>query len=158
MFVLELLGTLSLRSDVGPVPVPAQQRRPLGLLAIVALGGRNGASRDRVEAYLWPESGGSAARHSLDQTVYAIRRAFGSDAILSSGRELRLNPDVIQVDVWEFDAAVSQSQWAAAAERYTGPLLDGVHIANSRELESWIDAERARRAREYQEAVERLAA
>ena len=39
MLVLELLGTLSLRDDARPVPVSAQQKRPLGLLGILALGG-----------------------------------------------------------------------------------------------------------------------
>jgi len=48
-------------------------------------------------------------------------------------------------------------QWAAAAERYKGALLEGFHFTDSREAESWIDAERARLLREYQKAVEFLA-
>ena len=99
MLVLELLGTLSLRNETPPVPVSAQQKRSLGLLAILALAGRQGFPRDRIEAYLWPESSAPLARHSLDQTVYAIRHALGSDFILSTGRELRLNPDLVQVAV-----------------------------------------------------------
>jgi DNA-binding SARP family transcriptional activator len=129
----------------------------LGLLAILALAGRQGFPRDRIEAYLWPESSAPLARHSLDQTVYAIRHALGSDFILSSGRELRLNPDLVQVDAWEFEEAIRARQWAAAVERYKGTLLDGFHFTDSREAESWIDAERARLLREYQKAVEFLA-
>jgi len=105
MLVLEVLGTLSLRNETPPVPVSAQQKRSLGLLAILALAGRQGFPRDRIEAYLWPESSAPLARHSLDQTVYAIRHALGSDFILSSGRELRLNPHLVQVDAWEFEEA-----------------------------------------------------
>ena len=157
MLVLELLGTLSLRGDTGPVPLAAQQKRRLGLLAILGLGGRQGLSRDRIEAYLWPESSGVLARHSLDQAVYAIRHALGSDFILSTGRELRLNPDLVQVDAWEFEEAIRARQWAAAVERYKGALLDGFHFADSRELESWIDTERARLRLEYQTAIESLA-
>ncbi|MEO7682292.1 MAG: BTAD domain-containing putative transcriptional regulator, partial [Gemmatimonadaceae bacterium] len=155
--VLELLGTLSLRNETAPVPVSAQQKRSLGLLAILALAGRQGFPRDRIEAYLWPESSPPLARHSLDQTVYAIRHALGSDFILSSGRELRLNPDLVHVDAWEFEEAIRARQWAAAVERYKGPLLDGFHFTDCREAESWIDAERARLLREYQKAVEFLA-
>jgi len=129
----------------------------LGLLAILALAGRQGFPRDRIEAYLWPESSAPLARHSLDQTVYAIRHALGSDFILSSGRELRLNPDLVQVDAWEFEEAIRLRQWAAAVERYKGALLEGFHFTDSREAESWIDAERARLLREYQKAVEFLA-
>ena len=157
MLVLELLGTLSLRNETPPVPVSAQQKRSLGLLAILALAGRQGFPRDRIETYLWPESSAPQARHSLDQTVYAIRHALGSDLILSSGRELRLNPDLVQVDAWEFEAAIRARQWAAAVERYKGTLLEGFHFADSRELESWIDTERARLRLEYQTAVEFLA-
>ena len=157
MLVLELLGTLSLRNETPPVPVSAQQKKSLGLLAILALAGRQGFPRDRIEAYLWPESSASLAQHSLDQAVYAIRHALGSDFILSSGRELRLNPDLVQVDAWEFEEAIRARQWAAAVERYKGALLEGFHFTDSREAESWIDAERARLLREYQKAVEFLA-
>jgi DNA-binding SARP family transcriptional activator/Tol biopolymer transport system component len=158
MLVLELLGRLSLRNQTPPpVSVSAQQKRSLGLLAILALAGRQGFPRDRIEAYLWPESSAPLARHSLDQTVYAIRHALGSDFVLSSGRELRLNPDLVQVDAWEFEEAIRARQWAAAVERYKGTLLDGFHFIDSREAESWIDTERARLLREYQKAVEFLA-
>jgi serine/threonine-protein kinase len=157
MLVLELLGTLSLRNETPPVPVSAQQKRSLSLLAVLALAGRQGSPRDRIEAYLWPESSAPLARHSLDQTVYAIRHALGSDFILSSGPELRLNPDLIQVDAWEFEEAIRARQWGAAVERYKGALLDGFHFTDSGEAESWIAAERARLLREYQKAVESLA-
>jgi DNA-binding SARP family transcriptional activator/dipeptidyl aminopeptidase/acylaminoacyl peptidase len=157
MFVLELLGTLSLRGDTRPVPVAAQQKRSLGLLALLGLGGRQGISRDQVEAYLWPESSGALARHSLDQTVYAIRHALGSDFILSTGRELRLNPELIQVDVWEFEQAIRAGEWAAAVGHFKAPLLDGFYFGDSRELESWIDTNRTRLLREYQTAIEFLA-
>jgi DNA-binding SARP family transcriptional activator/TolB-like protein len=157
MLVLELLGTLSLRGDTHPVPLAAQQKRRLGLLAILALGGRQGLSRDRIEAYLWPESSGELARHALDQAVYAIRHALGSDFILSTGRELRLNPGFIHADVWDFEEAIRARDWTTAAGIYRGTLLEGFHFADSRELESWIDAERARLRLEYQTAIEFLA-
>src|ERR1700674_2923722 len=157
MLVLELLGTLSLRNETPPVPVSAQQKKSLGLLAILALAGRQGFPRDRIEAYLWPESSAPLAQHSLDQAVYAIRHALGSDFILSSGRELRLNPDLIQVDAWEFERAIRAGEWAAAVGHFKAPLLDGFYFSDSRELESWIDTKRTRLLRKYQTAIEFLA-
>src|SRR5213080_1731466 len=157
MLTLELLGTLSLRDETRLVPVAAQQKRPLGLLAILGLGGKPGLSRDRIEAYLWPESSGARAQHALDQTVYAIRHALRSDFILSTGRELRLDPDLVRVDVWEFEEAICAGQWTAAVRHYKGPLLDGFHFADSHELESWIDTNRSRLRLEYQRAIECLA-
>src|SRR6267378_4525601 len=157
MLILELLGTLSLRDETRPVPVAAQQKRPLGLLAILGLGGRPGLSRDRIEAYLWPESSGARAQHALDQTVYAIRHALGSDVILATAGELRLNPELVRVDVWEFEQAIRASQWTAAVGHYKGPLLDGFHFADSHELDSWIESNRSRLRLEYQKAIEFLA-
>src|SRR2546427_6752947 len=122
MLVLDLLGTLSLRNETHPVPVAAQQKRPLGLLAILGLSGRQGLARDRIEAYLWPESSGARAHHALDQTVYAIRQALGSDLILSTARELRLNSNLVRVDVWEFEQAIRAGQWAAAVGHSNGAL------------------------------------
>src|SRR5437879_3119653 len=157
MLVLDLLGTLSLRNETHPVPVAAQQKRPLGLLAILGLGGKPGLSRDRIEAYLWPESSGARAQHALDQSVYAIRHALGSDVILATARELRLNPELVRVDVWEFEQAIRASQWTAAVGHYKGPLLDGFHFADSHELDSWIESNRSRLRLEYQKAIEFLA-
>src|SRR5881394_406450 len=157
MLSLELLGTLSLRDESHPVPVAAQQKRPLGLLAILGLSGRQGLSRDRIEAYLWPESSGARAQHALDQSVYAIRHALGSDLILSTARELRLNPELVQVDIWNFEQAIRAGEWTAAVGHYKGPLLDGFHFADNHELESWIDTDRSRLRLEYQKATELLA-
>src|SRR3989475_4266065 len=157
MLILELLGTRSLRTETGPVPVAAQQKRPLGLLAILGLAGRQGLSRDRIEAYVWPESSGAGGQHARDQAVYAIRHALGSDVIVATGRELRLNPELVQVDGWEFEQAIRASQWTVAVGHYKGPLLDGFHFADSHELDSWIESNRARLRLEYQKALEFLA-
>src|SRR4029077_21035731 len=157
MLILELLGTLSLRNETRPVPAAAQQKRPLGLLAILGLGGKPGLLRDRIEAYLWPESSGARAQHALDQTVYAIRHTLRCDVILSTGRELRLDPDLVLVDVWEFEQAIRASQWTVAVGHYKGPLLDGFHFTDSHELESWIDTNRTRLRLEYEKAIAVLA-
>lgn len=157
MFVLELFGTLVLRTDTGPVPAAALQKRRVGLLAILALGGRAGISRHRIEAYLWPESTAERARHALDQAVYAIRRSLGSDVIVATAQELALNPERFRVDLWEFTDAVRAGDWLAASQTYNGTLLDGFHAGNSHELESWIDGERARHLRDCQLAIEHLA-
>src|SRR5258708_33964962 len=157
MLTLELLGTLSLGDETRPVPVAAQQKRPLGLLAILGLARRQGLSRDRIEAYLWPESSGARAQHALDQKVYAIRHALGSDVILAAARELRLNPELVRVDAWEFEQAIRAGQWTVAVGHYKGPLLDGFHFADSHEAEYWIDTNRTPLRLEYQKAIEFLA-
>src|SRR5256712_13351177 len=139
MLILELRALLSLREKTRPVHVAAQQKRPLGLLAILGLGGTPGLSRDHIEAYLWPESSGARAHHALDQTVYSIRQALGSDLILSTARELRLNSDLVRVDVWEFEQAIRPGQWAAAVGHYKGAPLDGIPFSDSSEVQALLD-------------------
>jgi len=157
MLVIELLGTLSLRAETGAVPLVAQQKRPLALLAVLALGGKQGVSRHRIDSYLWPESEAERAGHALNQGVYAIRQSLGDDVILSTAQDLRLNAQLVRVDVWEFDEAIAAKDWARAASIYKGTLLDDVHFGDSRELESLIDTNRTRLRQEFHNAVECLA-
>src|SRR5215208_1597159 len=102
MFGLRLFGGLSLESATCSVAPSAQQRRRLSLLALLALAGERGISREKIQAYLWPENSAERARHALDQLLYATRRDLGSEAILSSGTDVRLNASVVRPDVWEF--------------------------------------------------------
>lgn len=157
MLVLKLLGTLSLQSATGSLPSGAQQRRRLGLLALLGIAGERGISRDRLQAYLWPESSAERSRHALDQLVYAVRRSVGVDPIIAVGRDLRLDPSVITTDLGVFDEAITSGQLENAVTACGGSLLDGFYLSDNRELESWIDAERSRIAHQYQSALETLA-
>jgi DNA-binding SARP family transcriptional activator/Flp pilus assembly protein TadD len=157
MFVVQVLGGLALTSDNGPVPPGALQRRRMSLLALLALAREPGLSRERIQAYLWPENEPSRARHALEQLLYATRRDFGPDAVAASSTELRLNPDVIRADVWAFDDAIRDEQWEVAVRRYAGPVLNGQHLADSTELERWVDTERMQREQNYLRALGALA-
>ena len=157
MFALTLLGGLSLTADDGALPPAAVQRRRLALLAILALPGARGLSRETAQALLWPESSADRARHALDQLLYATRRDLGRDAVLTVGGDLRLNPAVVRVDAWAFTEAVRDQRWAEAAARYAGPLLQGAHLLEGVELDQWIETERGRLEQDYRRALELLA-
>jgi serine/threonine-protein kinase len=157
MFALRLFGGLSLESPVVEVAPGAQQRRRLSLLALLALAGARGISRDRIQAHLWPESTPERARHALDQLLYATRRDLGADSVVSSASDLRLNASIIRVDIWEFDEAIRAEQWEEAAEWYVGPVMDGVHLVDGTEFERLLDGERMRREQDYYRALECLA-
>lgn len=156
-YVLRLFRILSLTRDGGPLPAGTTQRRRLTLLALLGLAGERGLTRERLQAYLWPESSTERARHALDQLLYATRRDLGGEVILSSASDLRLNPSVIRVDLHRFDAAIAAGQWEDAVALYDGPVLDGLHPLDSAEFEHWLDSVRARRAAEYHRALEALA-
>ena len=69
-YFLRTLGTLTLvqERDGQPVASIAAHRNALAVLAVLAADGS--ASRDRLMAILWPESGTDRARNSLNQTIH----------------------------------------------------------------------------------------
>ena len=157
MLALRLFGGLSLESDTVPVPPGALQRRRLTLLALLALAGERGMSRERLQAHLWPESDADRARHGLDQLLYATRRDLGPEVILSGSTELRLNAAVVRPDTWAFAAALREAEWAEAERLYTGPVLEGVHLLGGAEFERLVDVERGGREHDYHQVLETLA-
>ena len=56
MFTLRLLGSASLDGPDGPVAGRAALRQRVALLAILAVEHPRPLSRDKLVAYLWPES------------------------------------------------------------------------------------------------------
>src|SRR5690606_24986031 len=139
MYFLKLLGGASLEGDAGPLTGPAVQRHRLALLALLAGARREGVSRDKLVAWLWPYSDAVRARGLLKQAVHAVRRALGPEAILSAGDELRLNDAIVASDVDAFEQAVAAGDPAAAVAAYAGPFLDGFFLGGSPEFERWTD-------------------
>jgi DNA-binding SARP family transcriptional activator len=157
MHELRLFGGLTLTGPAAAAGGRVMQRRRLAVLAILAVAGPRGAGRDRLLGMLWPESDTDAARHLLADCVYVIRQALGADAVIGAGDALRLNAALVWSDVVAFEAALAAGDLDGAAGLYGGPLLDGVQLSGSPELEHWLDAERARLARRHAEALRALA-
>src|SRR5438046_8847442 len=103
----------------------APRRRALDLLALAASSAKEGISRDRAMALLWPEVDTAGARNSLKQTVFAIRQALGAEAFDRASPNLRLNPREITVDLHHFEHALAAGAHEEAVGGYTGPFLDG---------------------------------
>lgn len=133
------------------------QRRRLALLAVLAASGERGRSRDQLLGLFWPEVSQERARHSLEQTLYAIRGSLDPGVFLGVN-PVSLNSNVITSDVADFERALSQGEPAAAVEYYQGPFLDGFYLGDAPEFERWVERERTRLERSLAEAVERLAA
>ena len=131
------------------------QRKALGLLAILAVAGKRGVSRDSVLALLWPESDDERARTSLKQLVHSIRQQLRADVLLSS-TELRLNPDRITSDIEAFRRALGGDDYEAAVGLYTGPFLDGFYVKGADEFERWAATERGALAHDYTRVLEAL--
>lgn len=102
---LKALGGLVVLDEEGRVSGSIRGRN-LALLALLARTGEAGMSRDKLAALLWPESDQARARHSLDQALYTVRQALGSDVFVSAAGALALNQGAIETDVEELRRAV----------------------------------------------------
>jgi DNA-binding SARP family transcriptional activator len=154
MLRLETFGGINLSGTTG-TPVVTQRRR-LALLVLLAAAGERGISRDKLIAYLWPESPAENARHGLEQLLYGLRRQL-SDELLLGTDPLRVNEAVMSSDVAEFDRAIAAGSLFDAVKLYRGPFLDGFYISDAPEFEQWCESERARLAGECGRALYRLA-
>ena len=158
MLALKTFGGLSVEVEGVPASGAAQQRKTLALLALLAVAGRRGLSRDKLSAYLWPESDGEHARHLFNQACYSLRRDLQVPDLFLGSVEVRLNADVIKTDVGEFEDTLLRGDFARAVATYAGPFLDGFYLDNADEFERWVEAERSRLAQRVSETVGSLAA
>jgi DNA-binding SARP family transcriptional activator len=153
MIHLRTLGTLCLERHDGSSPPIATRRLCLALLALVAAPGRQGITRDKLLAYLWPESDTGHARNCLKQSIFALRRAMGEGVLNTAGPLLHLDPTTITVDLWDFQDALGRADPAAAVAHYGGPFLDGFYLEGRPEFERWVEEERQRLATSFREAL-----
>ena len=71
MYLLSLLGGVSIDGVDGPVIGRAVQRHRLALLGILAASRAPGVSREKLVTYLWPERSAPRGRHALADSIYA---------------------------------------------------------------------------------------
>src|ERR1051325_11366213 len=157
MLVVRTFGGLAVEHDGTVCEGAAARRKTLALLALLAVAGKKGLSRDKLIGYLWPETETLAARHLLKQSCYALRHDLGEPALLLGRDDLRLNPAVVSSDIQAFEAALESGDRGRAAALYTGPFLDGFYLNGADEFERWVEAERARIAQRACAALEAVA-
>jgi DNA-binding SARP family transcriptional activator len=157
MLSLKLFGEVSLEGSDGRLSGRAVQRQRLALLSLLASDRGAGMGREKLAAFLWPESEAERARALLSNSVYVLRQTLGDEAIVGSGDGLRLNPGVVATDTGEFEEALARGEPERAASLYRGPFLDGFFLPGAGEFERWSESERQRLARLYSRALESLA-
>jgi Tol biopolymer transport system component/DNA-binding SARP family transcriptional activator len=157
MLLLRTFGSLALENGGRPIGGAAAQRSRLAILAVLAVAGEDGMSRDRLLALFWPESDADRARGALNQALYALRRDAGEQELTLGTSDLRLNSKVITTDVGDFERLLDGGDLKSAVALYAGPFLDGIHIKDAPEFDRWSDRERDRLAHAYAAALEKLA-
>ena len=151
-------GGVNLRVGDSTMTGAATGRRRLALLVLLAVARDRGLNRDKVQAYLWPESDTEQARHGLNQMVYFQRRHLDAGDVFLGKKTLRLNRAAITADVWDFEDALDAGAQEVAVRLYAGPFLDGFFVREAPGFERWVDEQRRRLAERCAQAFGQLAA
>jgi DNA-binding SARP family transcriptional activator len=128
MLHLKSFGGLSVDIDGLPATGAAQQRKTLGLLALLAVAGERGLSRDKLIATLWPETDAEHGRRLLRQACYALRRDLQAPDLFLGTIQLSLNSAAISTDVESFVRALGANDLELAVSCYPAPFLDGFYL------------------------------
>ena len=153
---LQAIGpvTVRRRSDLETVSRLAQPR-PLALFCYLALARPRGLhSRDSLIALLWPERDQASGRQALRNALHAIRRALGSDIVVTAGDGLvGVDASRMTCDVWAIERGAPS---LAATARIDGVhLFEGFHVSGAHAFGEWMGGERSRIDRvRQQRAVE----
>ena len=151
-------GGVNIRVGGAMVTGVSTGRRRLALLALLAVARDRGLNRDKIQAYLWPESDTERARHGLNQMVYFQRRHLDGEELFLGKKTLRLNPAVITTDVWDFEDALDAGAHEVAVRLYAGSFLDGFFLPEAPGFERWVDDHRRRLSERCARAFSLLAA
>lgn len=143
-----VLGSIELTGPNTPeLRAALVQPKRLALLAYLALASPRGFHRrDTLVSLFWPESDEQHARHALRQALHTLRRAMGSEVIISRGdNDLAVDHDSLWCDACAFQDALDTGDLERAISLYTGDFLPGFFVSNAApELEQWLEAERGR--------------
>jgi TolB-like protein len=154
---LTFLGTPGITGpsrDPGGFPLQGQA---LALLSVLAWAGDRGISREKLCVLFWPEVAAYRASHRLRQLVHHVRSGPGFGDVITGRSELRMNPERVACDLWEFIEARKNGHFERAVEVYGGPFLDGFFLHDAIEFERWVEGGRLALEREYHETLEALA-
>ena len=147
MLQVRLLGGVAAEREGEQLSLPPPTGRLLALLAL-----RPGAQdRETVAATLWPGAAGPAARANLRTAVWALRKAVGDDALITSRTAVGLRPEAITVDLADGQRRAAAGDAAAAAALCHGELLPGY-------AEDWAETARRRQRAELAETLAARAA
>lgn len=150
VLLLQCLGDLALYR--GSHRVGEARRKPLAVLAVLAVEAPRAVNREALAALLWPESSPGRARRALSQAIYALRKECGT-SLIDGATQLRLTSSVIDSDFAQFLRCLTDENYKEAAARYAGPFLDGFWFAGGREFERWSDGVRTKLALQHRNAL-----
>src|SRR5512134_2032859 len=137
-------GFAAVGPDGAPLALPT--RKAEAVLALLLCRSGEALPRERLMGLLWGDRGDKQARHSLSQTLTAIRGAVGDDPFIAERETLAIDSGAIDADVIDLAALAERDDLEslrAAADLCRGPLLEGFRIHDAA-FDEWLSQERAR--------------
>jgi len=119
-------------------------RKARALLGYLAVHANRPQPRQRLATLLWSNHGDRQARHSLNQSLVAIRKLgqkSGAAVLGANGDYVWLAGENIDIDVVLFRSLLGQSS-SEAVRMYQGPLLEGLECTEPN-FEEWLLPTRA---------------
>lgn len=122
--------------------------KALALLAYLAAG-HTPRSREQLLALLWPDSSADAARKTLRNRLWTIRKTLGGDVLAVEGDQLALATQV-WTDVRDFESVAASDDPSKLEHLKSkialvrGPFLDGFTLDDAPDFEIWMVSERER--------------
>ncbi len=136
---LKLLGSPQVLQEEKPVNLGT--RKSLALIAYLATK-KSAVQRDILDNLLWPELDSEKARRNLRSELARIHRSLGNNIVLNELQALKINTAEIEVDLWQLNEALQQSDTTRLTELYEGDLLEGFYLKDSEVFESWLEEAR----------------
>jgi len=130
---------------------------------------RQPQTREKLASLFWGDTPERYARGSLRNTLYNIRRAFGSlNPIIADNQTMRFDTSIAYwFDVEVFERIIAEEVEAPppirrldrlreAVSLYRGEFLEGFHVPDSYEFDDWVLFERDRLGRLYVTGLQAL--
>jgi DNA-binding SARP family transcriptional activator/tetratricopeptide (TPR) repeat protein len=134
-------------SSTDEKPLSNTAKKAKALLVYLALNPEQNFSRERLAALLWEDSSETQARHSLRQTLAALRKLFpeGQFPLVTDSASITFISGVIEVDVTEFKRLIARGDHRSLEEAvayYKGDFLEGFN-AKASTFDDWMMSERS---------------
>lgn len=142
-YYLHTLGHLSLHEGSADGEVLLSDAKALAALAYLATTPDGTGDRSHLAQLLWPRKSRSRARAGLRQALYYLRQKTPGHVALvrSDGERLALDRRNLEVDLREFEEALSREQWARALELYHGTFVGGYSVSGGEEFRHWRESQ-----------------
>ncbi len=146
---IRTLGRFSVLRDGQELTRFSEQ--PVRAALLVYLAVERDVTRDTAEGVVWSDLPPDRARHSLNQTLYRLRKDLGEDWLSAEGDRLRVS-GAVRVDALDFEKRVETGDLPDALALYGGGFLEGWHLVGTSAFEHWTDRQRVRLSRLHREA------